>query len=343
MKLSTLIALTILFTAACAPQPRAGFQLQVDHLPAGVAVRVDGFDITEAQVADEMTPMLTQLERDYADRGPDGEYDHARRVIRGRAVETLIAMHLIGRQMEAHNITITPDRIDRHIEQSAADNGMTLENLIALVTSRDAMTFEDWKTQMQYDKRLGAVELVKQLYPADIEVTEAEARVFYDEHSALFDEPEMVRASHILIQSDTADQAARAKAEALLVELNNGADFAQLAREHSDCPSRDQGGDLGFAPASAWVPQFAEAAFALLPGQTSGVIETPYGCHIIRLSDRKPAAQIPYEDARPKIIDRLQTQKQSRRRQQYLLDLYQQARIEYAPNSLITMTPLLTL
>lgn len=342
-----IVGTLLLAPGGCKPQARTGFQRTADRLPPGVAVRVDGFDITEEQVVKEMGAMMTQLNRDYADRLHDGEYDHARRVIRGRAIENLIAMHLIGREMHKHNIVITPERIDRHVEQSAADNGMTLDDLIALVTSRDGMTFEDWKAQMQYDKRLGALELVKRLYPDDLEVTEARVRAYYDEHTPLFEKPEMVRASHILIRSDAAagqtDEVARAKAERLLSELRGGADFEKLAREHSDCPSAENGGDLGFAPAGAWVPEFSEAAFALQVGQISDVVVTPYGCHIIRLTDRQAAARLPYEEVRDEIIKRLSDRRQSRLRQQYLLSLYEAAQIEYAPGNLITMVPLLTL
>lgn len=349
MKLTVSTAVCLMLSLLAADPPaRGGFQREVDPLPPGVAVRVDGMEITEDEVAREMRPMLTQLDRDYADRGRDGEYDHARRVIRGRAIESLIAMRLIGREMEKHQITVTAEQIDRHIEQTAADNGMTFEDLQSLVTSRDGLSFEDWKGQMQYDKRLGAVELVKRLYPDDLEVTEAEARAFYDEHTVLFEQPEMVRASHILIRSDTlsggrADEAARARAEQILADLRGGADFAGLAREHSDCPSAEKGGDLDFAPANAWAPEFSEAAFALEAGQTSEVVTTPYGYHIIRLTDRKAAGQTPFEEVHDPILKRLQNGKQSRLRQQYLLDLYGAAEIEYAPGNLITMIPLLTL
>lgn len=99
-----------------------------------------------------------------------------------------------------------------------------------------------------------------------------------------------IRASHILLmyQGSMRSSASRSKAEALdginalKAEIANGADFGDLARQHSDCPSGEEGGDLGFFPKGAMVREFDEAAFALQPGQVSDVIETPFGYHLIQ-------------------------------------------------------------
>jgi peptidyl-prolyl cis-trans isomerase NIMA-interacting 1 len=74
---------------------------------------------------------------------------------------------------------------------------------------------------------------------------------------------------------------ARARIEAALARLAAGEDFAAVAREVSDDPSGRQGGDLGVVAPGQLVPAFEDAAFALLPGQRSAVIETPYGFHVV--------------------------------------------------------------
>ncbi|HVP57370.1 MAG TPA: peptidylprolyl isomerase [bacterium] len=102
--------------------------------------------------------------------------------------------------------------------------------------------------------------------------------------------PGNIRASHILIAYAGApdSKATRTKAEAkqladeLLVRVNKGEDFAELARTYSDCPSREDGGDLRFFPRGRMVKPFEDAAFALKPGQVSGVVETQFGYHIIK-------------------------------------------------------------
>lgn len=84
-----------------------------------------------------------------------------------------------------------------------------------------------------------------------------------------------IRASHILVKT-------REKAEEILEELKMGADFAKLAREHSECPSKKRGGDLGRFTRGKMVKSFERAAFALKTGQISDVVQTQFGYHIIR-------------------------------------------------------------
>ena len=100
---------------------------------------------------------------------------------------------------------------------------------------------------------------------------------------------DQVRASHILLMyegsmrssNDRSKDDAMAQIEALAGELSGGADFAALAQEHSDCPSSAQGGDLGAFGRGMMVPEFEEAAFSMEVGDTSAVVETPFGYHLI--------------------------------------------------------------
>ena len=108
---------------------------------------------------------------------------------------------------------------------------------------------------------------------------------------------------HILIEGDTPE--AKAKAEKLLAQIKGGADFAKLAEENSeDKGSAPQGGDLGFAPSSRYVPEFTKAVDELKTnGQLSGVVKTQFGWHILRLEERRPARTLPYEE----VADRLKS------------------------------------
>lgn len=101
---------------------------------------------------------------------------------------------------------------------------------------------------------------------------------------------ESVRASHILLmyQGSSRSTATRTKDQALTQindlkqQLDGGADFASLAQQHSDCPSKAKGGDLGPFGRGQMVKPFEDAAFTMPVGQTSGVIETPFGYHIVK-------------------------------------------------------------
>jgi peptidyl-prolyl cis-trans isomerase D len=142
----------------------------------------------------------------------------------------------------------------------------------------------------------------------DIVVPEAELKTYFEQNAARLAGLEERRASHILINADKGASAAerdaaRAKAQALLVEVQKTpAQFAELARKNSqDTGSAAKGGDLDFFGRGAMVKAFEDAAFALKKGETSGVVETEFGFHIIRLTDIKQPEQKSFDSQRAKL------------------------------------------
>lgn len=142
-----------------------------------------------------------------------------------------------------------------------------------------------------------------------IPVTEAQR--YYNNNINLYQTPEQIRASHILLNLAGKDEAAvRTQAEAVLQQAKSGADFAELAKKFSEDPgSRDNGGDLDYFGRGRMVPEFETAAFALEPGQISDLVRTQYGFHIIRLADKKAAVIRTFEEVRAQIEDQLRQQR----------------------------------
>jgi peptidyl-prolyl cis-trans isomerase D len=136
---------------------------------------------------------------------------------------------------------------------------------------------------------------------ADVERT-------YNNNIEQYTTPEQVRASHILLKTDGKDDAAvKAKAEEILKQARNGADFAELARKYSeDTESAKNGGDLDYFPRGRMVPEFDQAVFSMQPGQISDLVKTQYGYHIIKLVDKKPATTRTLAEVRQQIVDQLQ-------------------------------------
>ncbi len=149
----------------------------------------------------------------------------------------------------------------------------------------------------------------------DIVVPESELKAYFEQNAARLAGLEERRASHILINADKAApaadrDAARAKAQALLAEVQKSpAQFAELARKNSqDTGSAAKGGDLDFFGRGAMVKAFEDAAFALKKGETSGVVETEFGFHIIRLTDIKQPEQKSFESQRAKLEQEVRAQ-----------------------------------
>ena len=142
----------------------------------------------------------------------------------------------------------------------------------------------------------------------DVKVSDEDAKKFYDEHPDQFMEPERVHASHILISDDVASADNIAKVQA---DLKAGVSFDEVAKKVSICPSAPMGGDLGEFARGQMVPEFEEAAFALkASGDVSAPVKTQFGWHIIKLQDHKPAAAIPFDQVKDRIVQELTGEKQ---------------------------------
>src|SRR5262245_29040219 len=142
---------------------------------------------------------------------------------------------------------------------------------------------------------------------AKVNVPPADVERAYNDSIEQYTTPEQVRASHILFKTEGKDDAAvKAKAEDVLKQTKAGADFAQLAKKYSeDEASAKNGGDLDYFGRGRMVPEFDQAVFAMQPGQTSELVKTQYGYHIIKLVDKKAAATRTLVDVRAQIADQL--------------------------------------
>jgi peptidyl-prolyl cis-trans isomerase C len=161
-----------------------------------------------------------------------------------------------------------------------------------------------------------------------------EMKAFYDSNLDKFKQPEQVQASHVLVavgKTDTDAQKTekRAKAEKVLSDLKGGADFAQTAAQYSDCPSKNQGGNLGYFGKGQMIPAFEAAAFALKVGDMSGVVQTDYGYHVIKVTDRKPPRDVTFEEAQRDIGAYLTDQAKQVAINSYIQTLRGAAKVEY--------------
>jgi peptidyl-prolyl cis-trans isomerase D len=164
------------------------------------------------------------------------------------------------------------------------------------------------------------------------QVTDAELQAYYNQHLAQFQVKEQVKVRHILIAvppgaDAKADAAAKAKAEDLLKQIKSGGDFADLASKNSDDPgSKVQGGELGWLDRGKTVPEFDKAAFSLAPGQTSDLIKTQFGYHILQVEEKKPAHTRSLAEVKPEILPILEQQKSGAAEQTFAAQLASDAK-----------------
>ena len=151
---------------------------------------------------------------------------------------------------------------------------------------------------------------------AQLTVSEAEAKAWFDGHKERFQQPEERRASHILISSEKVGKdKAQAKAEELLKEIRkNPAAFADLAKKNSEDPgSAAKGGDLGFFGRGMMLKPFEDATFSLKDGEISGIVESDFGFHIIKLTGIHAAKEKPFAEVKGEIDAELKKTAASRK------------------------------
>jgi peptidyl-prolyl cis-trans isomerase D len=174
--------------------------------------------------------------------------------------------------------------------------------------------YESAKASFTQPEKLSyqVVVLDQEKVAATIQVTDAQLRAAYSNSLDNFRMPERVHARHILLKtdgkSDAEKKALKAKAEDLLKQLKNGADFAELAKKYSEDGTKDQGGDLGWFTHGQMVPEFDSAAFALKPKELSGVVTSQFGYHIIQVLEKDPAKLKPFEEVKDQLAKEVRDQ-----------------------------------
>jgi len=237
------------------------------------------------------------IQRNSPGPNPPSEADLA---LRKKALSHLIGNELLYQDSLSLGIK---DAVDRKVEALLADFEKEFgsrENFHKQL-AQDGMTLERLRRDLKRNLLLQA-EVERRIVPK-IELTEEEVQAFYQANIDRMKHDELVGARHILIRTPenaTEEQKKTALEEisSLRRELAEGKDFAGLAREHSDCPSRERGGDLGYFARGMMVPEFEKAAFSLKEGELSEVIETAYGYHLILVYGRKPAGLFSFEEVR---------------------------------------------
>jgi peptidyl-prolyl cis-trans isomerase C len=222
--------------------------------------------------------------------------------IRKEVLEGLINTELLYQETQRRGITVEEAAIDEELK--TLKGGFANEDEFSTALSKANLSEALIRSQI---KRRQAIEhFIAQQFAETVTVSDKEAKDFYESHPDSFKQPEQVRASHILIKIDPqADESQRAQArqqiEHIQRKLQEGEDFATLAKTFSQDPSGARGGDLGYFRRGEMVKPFEEAAFALKPGEVSDPVESTFGYHLITVIDKKPETTIAYEDIKDRI------------------------------------------
>jgi peptidyl-prolyl cis-trans isomerase C len=153
-------------------------------------------------------------------------------------------------------------------------------------------------------------------------LTDEALKQTYDEAVKSMSGQEEVRARHILVEGED-------EAKAILEQLKGGADFAKLAKEKSKDPGAAEGGDLGYFTKDQMVPEFADVAFKMYPGQLSNPVKTQFGWHVIKVEDKRIKQPPEFE----KVKDQIEAYLARKAQSDFIAKLRQSAKVERFDNA----------
>jgi parvulin-like peptidyl-prolyl isomerase len=287
------------------------------ELPQGAVAQVGGKLVSQDQF-DELLAIYQAAGRVPDKKTQSKEYQ----TFQQNLAEYLVMLEVLRQQAPSFGVRIT----DRDVEEQLArlkDMFQGDEKRWNEALKKQKLTLEQFKESLR--ERL-LVDEMKAAVTKEVALSDDEVKAYYDEHKTDYTEPEERETRHILISpfAEAAGGAgtitpteadwdvARAEAEKVRSEIQNGADFGTEARKYSDDEtSREAGGELGNVVRGQMVPQFEEAVFSLKKGELSQPVRTEYGYHLIQVTDITPEAQIPYEEVKEKIRSALLAQRQA--------------------------------
>ena len=320
-----------------------------------VVIKVNNHNITKAQYeeayhAAAKNSQLAQMGIDI----PEDENNLMYLMVKGRVVNEIIVKELINEELEKRQITINKDDVERE-RQKMIDKIGSKERFNEILKQNGISNAQFEKDLAQEIKMKKLVDII---HP--VSVSDNQAKQFYQKNINQFRYPDKVRASHILISANPMEikQKLREKNKTMnetelneqvkqvMIERYNKAQeiekqikhtpekFEAIARDESDdTMTAKNGGDIGFFAQKDMVKPFADVAFKQKPNTISEVVQTPYGFHIIKVTDRMAAGQQPYEKVKEQIKMYIAAQEQIKALESFVNNLRANAVIQYVDQS----------
>ncbi|MBN1209183.1 MAG: peptidyl-prolyl cis-trans isomerase [Myxococcaceae bacterium] len=306
---STATSLLLLFTA-CTLAAAGCTQPPEQQPDASVVATVNGEVLSRAEFEKELWRELASAEA--PERTPE-EVEPFKRAL----VDTLVKRMLLLQLAKQHNLSVTPEEVDRQMLRLTGDYPT---DSFSDVMAQGQLSLAELRARES--QRLIIEKLFVHHVYARVAVTEEELRAYFAAHEAEFQEPEQVHAAQIVVKG--LDEARRVQAQ---LKAGGSKKFADLARRYSLSADAKVGGDLGFFPRGQMPPAFDEVVFNMRPGQVSDVVSTEYGYHLFRVIEFKPARKRDLAEVRGQLEARLVKLKQTEAHEAFEKEQLEKAKI----------------
>jgi parvulin-like peptidyl-prolyl isomerase len=319
------VVVALLAFAGCSPAEPA----QDVESGAQKVVTFDGGEVTKGEVEEAVNQFAQQSGA--GEIPPDSpQYQAALQQV----MPQLVGVEIAQAYAQENDIEVTQQDVDDEIETikdqiteqaKAAGQDIGREKAFEEALTQADLTEDELRQDIRDQL---PIQKVQEEVVGDVEPTEDEIQAFYDENKELqFATPEQRCISHILFNKDQEQ-----KAEEVKQQLQDGGNFAELAKEFSQDPgSKEEGGDLGCQGEGSFVPEFEEAAFSADEGEVVGPVETEFGYHVIKVTETRPAETAPLEEVKPQIREQLAQEEQFTEFEKWLDKEKEDRNIEYLP------------
>ena len=249
--------------------------------------------------------------------------------IENSILDSLIVGELLFQESKKKGVQVKPETINEQL--TVIKQRFPSEAEFHKALKENNMT--ESKIRADINRDMAIQQLISKEVDQKVKITDDEAKNFYDANPKFFQQPERVKASHILIKVDEGapeekKAEARKKIQDIQKKVQKGEDFAALAKTYSEGPSAPKGGDLDYFGRGQMVKRFEDVAFSLKPNETSDIVETKFGYHLIKVVDKQPAKKMAYADVKSRINKHLKDQRLRTERQLYFDKLKKDAKIE---------------
>lgn len=290
----------------------------------GPAVTINGVEIPRAKVQAQTDHLVNQRGLGSGGITQPGAYQK----IQEEVVEQVVVQELLWQEAQRRDVVVEDTVVEAEFQQ--LKKKFDSEMAFTFKIEEGGFTEETFRENIR--QQMSVQNMISNDIAAKVVVDDAAIKEFYDANITEMAIPERVHARHILVKFDTSDAEARAAAEERLAKirakLDVGESFALVAIEHSEGPSSDKGGDLGYFGRGQMVKEFEDVAFTLEPGKVSGPVETQFGLHLIKVEDHVAEGVAPIADVQDKIRDYLAQQKLYSTVEQLIEDLRANGNVE---------------
>jgi parvulin-like peptidyl-prolyl isomerase len=312
-----LVGVAILFVAGCAPaEPTANVDSQAKKI-----VTFEGGEVTQGEL-DE-----------FAEQSGVPKDDPQYQATVQQILPQLVSVEIAKAYAQQHNITVSDKEVDQELAKlkeqvgdQARASGQDVSNQEAYEQALKQNNITEEQLRQDLRESILPVQEVQEKVASDAEPSDEEIQKYYEQNKeAQFTTPEQRCVRHILFNKDQKE-----KAEDVKQQLENGGDFAKLAKENSQDPgSAENGGDLGCLGKGETVPEFEKAAFGAEQGEIVGPVETEFGYHILKVTDVKPEQTRSIQEVESQIRSQLAAEKQTEEFNKWIEEQKKERNVKY--------------